>query len=171
MGLSFANHVLLVCKKDEREWFNALPERKSGEKELPASHSNTECPVSLVNHAEEGKVLYVSTKGYGVIDWTDNLPGSCYGVVSYVKDCLKEDVNYVECVKADALEYQDWEPFNKEVFNFEFEKNLPEQRDDEDSETYDQRYREAKESLVNKMKECWLACQIDLGVKEPLPID
>ena len=115
-------------------------------------------------------MLYVSTKGYGVIDWTDNLPESCYGVVSYVKDCLKEDVNYVECVREDALEYQDWEPFNKEVLNFEFEKNLPEQRADEDSETYDQRYREAKAGLVDKMKQCWLSFQADLGVKTPLPI-
>ena len=170
MGLSFENHVVLVCEKDETEWFKSLPESKSGEKELPASHSNTECPVVMMDHSDGVNVLYLSTKGYGVIDWTDNLPESCYGVVSYVKDCMKEDINYVERVEEDVLEYHDWEPYNKEVFNFEFEKNLPEQREDESDDTYNERYNEAKERLVNQMKECWLSYQSELGVKEPIPI-
>ena len=72
MGLSYQNHVVLVCDKEEAEWFFALPEanRSGFARMLPASHSNTECPVAVIAYSDEIDVLYLSTNNNGVIDWT-----------------------------------------------------------------------------------------------------
>ena len=95
MGVSFDNNVLVVCEKDEREWFQSLPDRRQW-KEIPGSHFDVNCPVTLMDYTDEGKVLHLSTMGYGVLDLSNHLPESCVGVISSVYSCQGQDIHYVE---------------------------------------------------------------------------
>ncbi len=167
MGMSFDNDVILVCDKDEREWFNTLPKRNDWNKELPGSHFDVECPVWLRETTDDGKVLYVSSQSYGVIDWKNNLPPSCVGVVSLVYSYQSQDINYVETIEEHELEEHNWKPYGKLDIDFDFDDNLPEGEEDETDEESDERWEGHRQKLHDWMTQLWWEGQVDLGVKEP----
>ena len=167
MGVSFEDNTILCCYEDEREWFNSLPE-KGGYKRLPASHFDTDCPVRLVAMSDGGKHLHLSTFGYGVMDFTDNLPESCYGFVRAVTSLQGQDINFVECEEEDdafLLREKDWEPYGKEGLDFNFFGTLPEDDEDEDGA-----WEAHEEKMVAWFNEKWEKNQRYLNVDKPLPL-
>ena len=92
MGLSFENEVNVICKKNEDKWLESLP------KKVRASHFNTDASIwARKEEMVNGCYVYcLSTQGYGVYDLNEFIfPDSCVGVVSEVRSCQSQDIDYV----------------------------------------------------------------------------
>jgi hypothetical protein len=172
MGCSFDNDVLVVCEKDEREWFNTLQGTNHYIKEVPASHFEGETPVWLEQVSEDGTLIYISSKTYGTMDLSEvRLPDSCVGVVSSVYSCQGDDINFVETIHSENFGEDVWSPYGKLDIDFNRSDTMPKETDDETDEEHDRRMEEHTNTIHKLFAAQWIKCQQELGVKTPMKMN
>jgi len=172
MGCSFDNDVLIVCEKDEREWFSTLKERNTYNKEVPASHFDVECPVWLQEVSEDGKLIYISSQTYGTMDLSEvRMPASCVGVVNSVYSCQAQDINFVETIHSENFGEDVWEPYGKLDIDFNIMDSMPEEEDDDTDEDYDRKLEEHRITSNKMFASEWIRQQRELGVKTPMKMN
>ena len=152
MGLSFLNEGTIILNQPEPEFVERL---KTPGLRVPSSHYSGDAPIWVERVSEDGTEVVVSSQGYGVFDFSEmDLPESLNGIISVVRSCQSQDIDYV--ISADSMEMEtgfDWSPYENEreddYFNFQSQSpdidwDLP----DEEIDRLDEEWETKKDRLV-----------------------
>lgn len=161
MGVSFLNTARIILSQPEPEFVEEL--RRPTEKQtyqghrVPAAHYFGETPLYVEWVSECGTHIQVTSEGYGVFDFGQmEFPASLNGIVSMVRPCQSDDIDYV--ISADNEEIEDgfdWSPYEeaREDDYFNFEDQMPEidwDLPDEEIDKLTQAWDKQKDEIVNK---------------------